>query len=56
MVREGLFDDVDIVLHWHPDDVNSQIQEHPIQTNLLNLHLMAFHLMLLERQNKEGPH
>jgi aminobenzoyl-glutamate utilization protein B len=22
MVREGLFDDVDIVLHWHPDDVN----------------------------------
>jgi aminobenzoyl-glutamate utilization protein B len=23
MVREGFFDDVDIVLHWHPDDVNS---------------------------------
>ncbi len=23
MVREGLFDDVDIVLHWHPDDNNS---------------------------------
>ena len=23
MVRAGLFDDVDIVLHWHPDDVNS---------------------------------
>ena len=23
MVREGLFDDVDIVLHWHPDDTNS---------------------------------
>ena len=23
MVREGLFDDVDIVLHWHPDDSNS---------------------------------
>ena len=23
MVREGLFDDVDIILHWHPDDVNS---------------------------------
>ena len=23
MVREGLFDDVDVVLHWHPDDVNS---------------------------------
>ena len=23
MVREGLFKDVDIVLHWHPDDVNS---------------------------------
>jgi aminobenzoyl-glutamate utilization protein B len=22
MVRGGLFDDVDIVLHWHPDDVN----------------------------------
>ena len=22
MVREGLFTDVDIVLHWHPDDVN----------------------------------
>ena len=22
MVREGLFNDVDIVLHWHPDDVN----------------------------------
>ena len=23
MVREGLFNDVDIVLHWHPDDQNS---------------------------------
>ena len=23
MVREGLFDDVDVVLHWHPDDNNS---------------------------------
>ncbi len=23
MVREGLFDDVDIALHWHPDDENS---------------------------------
>ncbi len=23
MVREGLFDDVDISLHWHPDDENS---------------------------------
>ena len=22
MVRDGLFKDVDIVLHWHPDDVN----------------------------------
>ena len=22
MVREGLFDDVDVVLHWHPDSVN----------------------------------
>ena len=23
MVREGLFDDVDVVLHWHPSDANS---------------------------------
>ena len=23
MVREGLFNDVDVVLHWHPDDANS---------------------------------
>tara|TARA_B100001250_G_scaffold200502_1_gene171924 strand:+ start:3081 stop:4526 length:1446 start_codon:yes stop_codon:yes gene_type:complete len=23
MVREGLFNDVDVVLHWHPDDSNS---------------------------------
>ena len=23
MVREGLFDDVDVVLHWHPSDSNS---------------------------------
>jgi len=23
MVREGIFNDVDIVLHWHPDDTNS---------------------------------
>ena len=23
MAREGLFEDVDVVLHWHPDDVNS---------------------------------
>ena len=23
MVREGLFDDEDVELHWHPDDINS---------------------------------
>lgn len=23
MVRDGLFDDVDVVLHWHPSDTNS---------------------------------
>jgi aminobenzoyl-glutamate utilization protein B len=23
MVRDGLFDDVDVVLHWHPSDANS---------------------------------
>ena len=23
MVRDGLFDDVDVVLHWHPSDSNS---------------------------------
>lgn len=23
MVRAGQFDDVDVVLHWHPDDINS---------------------------------
>lgn len=23
MVREGLFDDIDLVLHWHPSDANS---------------------------------
>ena len=23
LVRAGLFDDVDVVLHWHPDDTNS---------------------------------
>lgn len=23
MVRAGLFEDVDVVLHWHPDDINS---------------------------------
>ena len=23
MVRDGLFEDVDIVFHWHPDDVNT---------------------------------
>ena len=27
MVREGLFDDVGIVLHWHPDDRNSAAAE-----------------------------
>jgi aminobenzoyl-glutamate utilization protein B len=26
MVREGLFDDVDAVLHWHPNDTNSASQ------------------------------
>lgn len=25
MVREGLFDDVDVVLHWHADDENSAV-------------------------------
>ena len=28
MVREGLFNDVDIVLHWHPDDVNAKQYPH----------------------------
>jgi aminobenzoyl-glutamate utilization protein B len=32
MVRAGLFDDVDIVLHWHPDDENSAAA----QTTLAN--------------------
>jgi aminobenzoyl-glutamate utilization protein B len=27
MVREGLFDDVGVVLHWHPDDKNSAAAE-----------------------------
>ena len=27
MVRDGLFDDVDIVLHWHPGDRNDASQE-----------------------------
>ena len=26
MVREGLFDDVDATLHWHPSDGNSAAQ------------------------------
>jgi len=26
MVRQGLFDDVDVVLHWHPSDQNSASQ------------------------------
>ncbi|WEK40057.1 MAG: amidohydrolase [Candidatus Brevundimonas colombiensis] len=26
MVREGLFDDVDVAVHWHPGDVNSARQ------------------------------
>lgn len=32
MVREGLFDDVDVALHWHPDDENSAAA----QTTLAN--------------------
>ena len=32
MVRAGLFDDVDIALHWHPDDENSAAA----QTSLAN--------------------
>lgn len=26
MVKRGLFDDVDVVLHWHPDSINSAVQ------------------------------
>src|SRR5690606_33800772 len=33
MVRAGLFDDVDVVLHWHPADANSAAQS----TSLANI-------------------
>ena len=33
MVRAGLFDDVDVVLHWHPSDTNSAEQS----TSLANI-------------------
>src|SRR5690606_14251612 len=33
MVRAGLFDDVDVALHWHPADANSAAQD----TSLANL-------------------
>ncbi|MFO7339517.1 MAG: amidohydrolase [Lysobacteraceae bacterium] len=33
MVRAGLFDDVDVALHWHPADANSAVQS----TSLANL-------------------
>lgn len=33
MVRAGLFDDVDVALHWHPADANSAIQS----TSLANI-------------------
>lgn len=33
MVRDGLFSDVDIAIHWHPGDKNSAAQQ-PTQANL----------------------
>ena len=33
MVRDGLFDDVDVVLHWHPSDSNSADARSSLATN-----------------------
>jgi aminobenzoyl-glutamate utilization protein B len=53
MVREGLFDDVDIVLHWHPDDINSANSRTSNSNKSAKFTLMVFPLMLLELLSKE---
>ena len=53
MVREGLFDDVDIVLHWHPDDSNSANSRTSNANKSAKLHSMVFQLMLQAHLNKE---
>ena len=46
IAREGFFDDVDIVLHWHPSSANSVTQEPQILINRENSLLEEFQHML----------
>ncbi|GIT61938.1 MAG: hypothetical protein Ct9H300mP20_17650 [Gammaproteobacteria bacterium] len=56
MVRDGLFDDVDVVLHWHPGSVNHTSPELPMQINLQNLLLRDCLLMPLVLLIEGGQH
>lgn len=56
MVRAGLFDDVDVVLHWHPADANSAAQS----TSLANIsgkfrfHGTAAHAAIAPEQGRSA--
>jgi len=56
MVREGLFNDVDVVLHWHPDDNNSANSRTSNANKSADLHLKVFQLMLQGHLNKVDLH
>ena len=56
IARDGYFDDVDIVLHWHPDDSNKSHFQVPMVTNLQDLPLRAYLLTQLELHKMAGQH
>ena len=45
MVRAGLFNDVDVVMHWHPADVNAATAEHNLanKTAKFRFHGLSAH-------------
>ena len=56
MVREGLFEDVDIVLHWHPDDSNSANSRTSNSNKSAKFTFRGIQLMPLVHQNKVDQH
>jgi aminobenzoyl-glutamate utilization protein B len=50
MVRDGLFDDVDVMLHWHPASVNSASARSSLATSRPNSDFLVYLLMPHQRQ------
>ena len=54
IARDGYFDDVDVVLHWHPDDSIVPTIQVPTAISQQGLSLKVYQHMLLVHHKMEG--